>query len=89
MVAVFLLVSVRGNSQDIEPRRWSHLPIGGESTIDGTPADDRKGDFGWGLSMGIPVNRSLGFKLAYIGIRTDQDTGADTDTFAIAFAYQW
>jgi len=28
MVAVFLLVSMRGNSQDVEPRRWSHLPIG-------------------------------------------------------------
>ena len=39
--------------------------------------------------MGIPVNRSFDFKLADIGTRTDQDTGADTDTFAIACAHQW
>ena len=62
---------------------------GGESTINGVSSNDRKGNFGWGLSMGIPVNRSFGFKLAYIGTRTDQDTGADTDSFIVACAYQW
>ena len=62
---------------------------GGESTIDGVSADDRKGNFGWGLSAGIPVNRQIGIKIAYIGTRTDQDTGMDTDTVTVACAFQW
>lgn len=62
---------------------------GGESTIDGVSADDRKGNFGWGLSAGIPVNRNFGFKIAYIGIRTQEDTGSDNDTFTIGCSLQW
>jgi hypothetical protein len=75
------------------PGLWLGVSVGfgygGESTIDGVSAEDRKFNLGWGLSMGIPVNRSFGFKLGYIGIRTRQDTGADTDTFAIGCSYQW
>jgi hypothetical protein len=62
---------------------------GGESTIDGVSTDDRKFNIGWGLSLGIPVNRSFGFKIGYIGTRTREDTGADTDTLAIACSLQW
>jgi hypothetical protein len=62
---------------------------GGESTIDGVSANDRKFNLGWGLSMGIPVNRSFGFKIGYIGTQTQEDTGADTNTLAIACSYQW
>jgi hypothetical protein len=63
--------------------------FGGRSTIDGVSADDRKGSFGWGLSLGIPVNRTAGFKLSYIGTRTQEDTGADTDIFALGFSVMW
>lgn len=62
---------------------------GGESTINRVSVDDMKGNIGWGLSAGIPVNRSFGFKIAYIGTRTDQDTGTDTDTISIGCALQW
>ena len=62
---------------------------GGESTINEVPADDLKGNLGWGLSAGIPVNRNFGFKIAYIGIRTREDTGSDNDTFTIACSLQW
>jgi hypothetical protein len=150
----FLLLTVPCFSQDIEPRRWSHLPIGanflgaayaytqgdlylnpvlgienggyfkgktleddaylvgqghliytflpglwlsasagyglgGESTINGIPTGDRKSNLGWGLSMGIPVNRDFGFKIAYIGTRTQEDTGSDTDTFTIGCSVMW
>ena len=65
------------------------LGYGGESTIDGASANDRSFNVGWGLSLGIPVNRSFGFKLGYIGTRTRQDTGADTGTLTIACSLQW
>jgi Putative MetA-pathway of phenol degradation len=62
---------------------------GGESKIDRVPADDRRGNLGFGVSAGIPVNRHFGFKIAYIGIRTQEDTGSDNDTFTIGCALQW
>lgn len=62
---------------------------GGESKINRVSTDVLKGNIGWGLSVGIPVNRSLGFKLAYVGTRTDQDTGSDTDTLTIGCSLQW
>jgi len=63
--------------------------LGGESSVNSVPADDPKGNFGWGLSLGIPINRAMGFKLSYIGTRTQKDTGADTDTFSLAFSMMW
>jgi hypothetical protein len=62
---------------------------GGTSTINGKSTDDRKGNFGWGLSLGVPISRAAGFKLGYIGTRTDQDTGADTETFIAALSVMW
>jgi hypothetical protein len=62
---------------------------GGESAIDQVSANDRKGNLGFGLSAGIPVNRHFGFKIAYIGIRTREDVGSDNDTFTIACSLQW
>jgi hypothetical protein len=62
---------------------------GGESSVNGIPSNDLKGNFGWGLSLGIPINRAMGFKLSYIGTRTQEDTGADTDTFSLGFSMMW
>ncbi len=62
---------------------------GGESSIAGKAANDRKGNFGWGLSLGVPISRTMGLKLVYISTRTDQDTGADTNTFAAGFSVMW
>ena len=62
---------------------------GGESAIDQVSANDRKGNLGFGLSAGIPVSRNFGFKIAYIGIRTQEDTGSDNDTFTIGCSLQW
>lgn len=63
--------------------------LGGESSVNSVPADDPKGSFGWGLSLGIPINRAMGFKLAYIGTRTQVDAGADNDTFSFGFSMMW
>jgi hypothetical protein len=65
------------------------LNYGGESTIEGISANNREFNVGWGLSLGIPVNRSFGFKIGYIGTRTREDTGADTEALAIACSLQW
>jgi hypothetical protein len=62
---------------------------GGESTIDDVSADDRKGNLGYGLSAGFPVSRNFGFRISYIGIRTQESVGSDNDTFAISCSLQW
>lgn len=62
---------------------------GGESTINQVSADDLKGNLGFGLSAGIPVSRNFGFKIAYTGIRTREDTGSDNDTLTLGCSLQW
>ncbi len=62
---------------------------GAESTIDGASSNDRKEFVGWGISLGIPITRNLGFKAGYIGTRTLADTGADTDTVTAGFGITW
>lgn len=62
---------------------------GGESTINHVSADDMKGNLGYGLSAGVSLSRNFGFKIAYIGIRTREDTGSDNDTFTIGCSLQW
>jgi hypothetical protein len=62
---------------------------GAESTINRVSANDLKGNLGFGVSAGIPVSRSFGLKIAYIGIRTREDTGSDNDTFTIGCSLQW
>jgi hypothetical protein len=65
------------------------IGYGGESSIDGVSTGDRKSNLGWGLSVGIPVNRNFGFKVAYVGIRTQDDTGSDNDTLTVGCSLQW
>lgn len=59
---------------------------GGVSTVDGERKDDRKQNVGWALSCGLPLSRNLGVKLSYIGVRTQEPTGADSDTFTFGLS---
>jgi hypothetical protein len=62
---------------------------GGRSTVDGDSKDDRKQNLLWALSFGIPLSRQFSFKMAYIGIRTQEATGSDSDTFTIGVSAAW
>lgn len=62
---------------------------GSESTVNGIPGDDQQNNLGWGLGLGIPINRALGVKVAYIGTRTHARTGLDADTLTCAFSVMW
>jgi hypothetical protein len=61
---------------------------GGRSTVDGVNKD-RKQNLYWALSFGFHISRRLGFKIAYIGSRTQEATGIDSDTFNCAFSAFW
>ena len=89
-----LIWSVRGISSTPSCQGCGWVPASDTAMAGNPPStasrlNDRKGNLGWGLSAGIPVNRDFGFKIAYIGIRTDQQTGSDTDTLAVGCSLQW
>jgi hypothetical protein len=62
---------------------------GKRSTVDGVEKDDRKEFLAWAFSFGFPISRHLGVKVAYIGTRTQESTGIDSDTLAIGFSAFW
>ncbi len=62
---------------------------GGISTVDGDTKDDRKQNLIWALSFGFPLHRYLGVKISYIGTRTQESTGSDSDSFAIGINSFW
>jgi hypothetical protein len=62
---------------------------GGETAVNGVASDNRQTSLGWGLSLGVPISRAVGAKLAYIGTRTQTRTGLDSDTFIGALSVMW
>ena len=62
---------------------------GGESTVNGEEKNDRKENLAWALSIGCPITRQLGFKVAYLGTRTQRSIGQDADSIAVALSILW
>ena len=62
---------------------------GGRKTVDGVEKDDRRDDLSWALSLGIPITRNLGVKMAYIGTRKQEFVGIDSDSFTIGVSAFW
>lgn len=63
--------------------------VGSETDVNGVSSDNRQSNLGWGLGLGIPINRNLGLKIGYVGIRAHARTGADTDTLTTGFSVMW
>ncbi|MGB5884691.1 MAG: transporter [Desulfobulbales bacterium] len=62
---------------------------GGRSTVNGIRKDDLKQDLAWAFSFGFPVSRHLGAKMSYVGIRTQEPTGSDSDTYIVGLSAFW
>jgi hypothetical protein len=62
---------------------------GGQSTIDGTHKNDRKGALAYDIILGYPITRKLGLKVAYTAYRTQKMVGVDSDTVAMAVSVLW
>ncbi len=46
-------------------------------------------DIGWALSLVYPINRRAGISFKYIGTRTQESTGSDTDTVTAGISFAW
>ena len=62
---------------------------GGESIVNGTEMNDKRENLAWALSLGYPITRKLGFKVAYLGTRTQKSIGQDNDSIAFSFSIFW
>ena len=75
------------------PGVWTSVSAGydygGRSTVDGTKKDDQKRNLGWAFSFGFPITRHLAAKMAYIGTRTQEFTGIDSDTLTMGVSAFW
>ncbi len=75
------------------PGHWVSFSLGydygGEYTVNGIDKDDTKQDIGWKLSYAYPINRTSGFKITYLGTRTQEDVGFDSETLALSASFLW
>ena len=63
--------------------------IGAESTLNGVSKDDRRQNFVWGTSVGYSFTPQIGVKLGYVGVRTLEDVGSDTDSVIAGLSFVW
>jgi hypothetical protein len=57
---------------------------GGESRVNGEKKDDQKRDLLFGISAGYSISPNSSVKLAYVGSRTYEDVGMDSDSVVLA-----
>lgn len=62
---------------------------GGETTLNGEENKDRKENLAWALSMGCPITRQLGVRVAYVAVRNQRSIGQDSDRIAVALSILW
>jgi hypothetical protein len=63
--------------------------FGGQSTIGGIKKDDSREILSWGVTCGVSVSRSVGFKFGYIDQSTQRETGSDLGNFVAAVSVMW
>jgi hypothetical protein len=88
------LFVIRGNLiHTFRPGFWVGAGLGydygGENSVNGIDSDNRMQDIGWALSLAYPINRRSGISFKYIGTRTQESTGSDTDTISAGLSIAW
>jgi hypothetical protein len=75
------------------PGLWVSASVGygygGESDINGVPSGNVLSNLGYGLAVGIPINRALGIKINYIGTHTYANNGLNSDTLSLGLSVMW
>lgn len=75
------------------PGLWASVSLGydygGERTLNGVDKDDTQRNIAWKLSFAYPINRMAGVKVSYVGTRTKESTGFDSDTLAASVSFAW
>ncbi|MEN8108271.1 MAG: transporter [Pseudomonadota bacterium] len=88
------LYAVQTHLTYIPSQRWwasigAGYDLGGESRINGVKQDDQRRDLLYGISAGLSIGLRSSVKLAYIGSRTHEDVGQDTDSIAFGYSIRF
>jgi hypothetical protein len=74
-------------------RVWAGASLGygygAESTVNGINKADRKENLVWALSFGCALSRQLGVKVSYVGMRTQESVGLDSDSLVLGLSAFW
>ena len=62
---------------------------GGKSKVNGIEKDDQRRDIYFAASAGFPVSRNSSIKFAYVGGRKQENIGADTNNFIMAYSVRF
>lgn len=62
---------------------------GGANSVNGVDKNDTRQNIGWALNFAYPINRSAGIGLTYVGTRTEESVGFDSDTFGVSASLAW
>ncbi|MDP3849256.1 MAG: transporter [Luteolibacter sp.] len=88
------LVTMQGHViHTFRPGLWLGASLGydfgGQSTVNGDKKDDSREILSWGVTCGVSVSRSVGFKFGYIDQGTRRQTGSDLGHFVAAVSVMW
>ena len=62
---------------------------GAQATVNGVRNPNKQGNLLWAVSVGLPIDRRQGIKLAYQRGETTADTGVDYDRYILAYSLMW
>lgn len=62
---------------------------GGESTVNGQAKRDRRGNLLFALALGYPITQRFGVSVRYIGSRSQESVGHDSDQIVVSFSVFW
>jgi|TARA_B110000902_G_scaffold266733_1_gene355825 hypothetical protein len=76
-----------------KPGQWvsasAGYDYGGENEINNVSQNDRLQNVGWKLSYSHPINRAIGVSFFYLGTRTHESVGLDSDSLAVSTSFVW
>ena len=77
---------------EVRPRLWAAVDytyfVGGETTVNGKPQNDRQGNSRGGLTLSAPIKRDQSLKLTWSrGVSTR--IGSSFDTMGVAWQWTW
>ena len=88
------LWAVQGHAiYTFRPGLWASVSTaygnGYDAVVDGVDKNLAVNNWLLAVSFGVPINRQQGLKFYWLGTRTQNDTGADLDSFGMGWSYRF
>jgi hypothetical protein len=65
------------------------IGVGGQSSVNGIEKDDYKGNFAWGISVGLPLTKSTGISATYLQADHWSQVGSKSQSVSIGILTNW